>query len=420
MISIVMPTYNRGYTIERAIESVRKQSYVDWELIIIDDASTDNTRQLLQKYISPKIHYYVNEVNEGANLSRNRGVEHAKGEFLTFLDSDNYWPNDKLEVQIKMAETHCNQRCFFYGKVKITNGEDVNIYPEVVMSSDELKKKELKGNVVDINTLLIAKDLFLEVNGFMEELPRFQDWELILRLLFCYNVEAIGCNRILSFNFIQKDSISNNQESYVKALGFMMKNYLNRYISAEEMIDHLIGLWRDASSKKGLIADIIKDACEDKPEIFSEMIHRLWMYWKEIHSQYQVIDRQDKVIVRKGEMNDLLYKWHDKNVKNSGETVFLKCFQALGEIQSIAIYGLGKLGKLFYNEVKSLPVTIAYGIDRKSEYFDELEIKRPYDGLNPVDLIVITVLEDAEKIKKDLKQNYDGKILTLKELLQLF
>lgn len=419
MISIIMPTYNRAYIIERAIKSVQRQTYTDWELIIVDDASTDNTRQLLQKYVSSKIYYYMNEVNKGANISRNLGVERARGEFLAFLDSDNYWVDDKLEIQMKMAETYGNQRCFFYGKVQITNGNTMSIFPETVVSSEELKERELRGNIVDINTVLISKELFLEANGFMEDLPRFQDWELVLRLLFIYNMEAIGCERIFSFNFIQKDSISNNQKSYVKALGVMMKNYYNRYLPTEKIIDHLIGLWRDASSEPDLIIHIIKETCDDNPKVFLEMIHRLWMYWKEIQDQYHIIEQQKIVIERKEKMKELLYEWHKKSIENSEEDIFLKCFQALGEIQSIAIYGLGKLGKLFYDEVKNLPVTIAYGIDKEKKTFEGLKIKRPCDMLKPVDLIVVAMLENAEEIKGDLKQNYEGEIMTLHELLQL-
>ena len=76
MISIIMPTYNRAYIIERAIQSVIQQTYKDWELIIVDDASDDHTKDVVMKYLSYNIQYYVNSINKGANLSRNIGVQY--------------------------------------------------------------------------------------------------------------------------------------------------------------------------------------------------------------------------------------------------------------------------------------------------------------------------------------------------------
>ena len=116
MVSIIMPTYNRAYIIERAIVSVIHQTYEDWELIIVDDASKDNTREIVKKYISNKILYFENFENKGSNESRNIGVRNAKGEYIAFLDSDNYWPENRLELQISGIEECVYKRCFFLWK----------------------------------------------------------------------------------------------------------------------------------------------------------------------------------------------------------------------------------------------------------------------------------------------------------------
>ena len=121
MISIIMPTYNRAYIIEQAIESILVQTYKDWELIIVDDASTDTTEQVVSKYLCSKIRYYVNNENKGANYSRNFGADCAKGEVLTFLDSDNYWPETRLEIQYERFKRYESKNCFLYGKVQIEN-----------------------------------------------------------------------------------------------------------------------------------------------------------------------------------------------------------------------------------------------------------------------------------------------------------
>lgn len=411
MVSIIMPTYNRAYIIEQAIQSVQRQTYEDWELIIVDDASNDHTQQLLGKYIGPKIHYYVNAMNQGANASRNRGAAYAKGEYLAFLDSDNYWPDNKLEIQMRMAQEYQGQRCFFYGRVQITNGEEVRIVPETLVSSKELKEGELYGNVVDTNTIFVAKSLFWETGGFEERLPRIQDWEIVLRFLFCFNLEAIGCEEILSFNTIQKNSISNNEESNVIALGFLIEKYFSRYLSEKEIVNYLLGFNDYVSVPPILIGKTIRKACNHNPMIFSEMLFRLEMYGKKIQEDLYVIGKKNK-------MEALLYNWHRKSVESENGNAFSKYFCVENGIQNIAIYGLGKLGSLFYEDVKRLPIKIAYGIDQKKENFNGLPIKRPQDILTAVDLIVVAVLENAEEIKADLEKNYKGEIVTLIEVLQ--
>ncbi len=97
MFSIIIPTYNRASFISKAVESVIAQFYVDWELIIIDDASTDNTQDLLLRYSDQRIQVYVNEKNMDRSASRNKGIALAKGEYICFLDSDDYFLPHHLE-----------------------------------------------------------------------------------------------------------------------------------------------------------------------------------------------------------------------------------------------------------------------------------------------------------------------------------
>ena len=108
LVSIIMPSYNTAKFIAETIDSVLAQTYTNWELIIVDDCSKDNTDEVVAKYTDPRIQYLKNEKNSGAAVSRNRALREAKGRWIAFLDSDDLWRADKLEKQIRfMTEKGC-------------------------------------------------------------------------------------------------------------------------------------------------------------------------------------------------------------------------------------------------------------------------------------------------------------------------
>lgn len=100
LVSIIMPSYNTGKYIADSISSVLTQTYTNWELIIVDDCSTDNTDEIVESFHDKRIRYIKNEKNYGAAVSRNRALREAKGKWIAFLDSDDLWEADKLQKQI--------------------------------------------------------------------------------------------------------------------------------------------------------------------------------------------------------------------------------------------------------------------------------------------------------------------------------
>lgn len=131
LVSIIMPSYNTGRFISETIESVLDQTYPNWELIIVDDCSTDNTDEVVGRYLADKrIRYIKNDVNSGAAVSRNRALREAKGRWIAFLDSDDLWMAEKLEKQLNfMIDTGCHFSYTKYIEIDETstpNGKSVS------------------------------------------------------------------------------------------------------------------------------------------------------------------------------------------------------------------------------------------------------------------------------------------------------
>lgn len=129
LVSIIMPSYNTAKYISYSIESVLNQTYKNWELIIIDDCSTDNTDEIIKKYNSEeRIKYLKNEKNSGAAISRNRGLKEAKGKWIAFLDSDDLWKPEKLANQIRfMKKNNIYFSYTCYNEIN-ENGDNTGVY----------------------------------------------------------------------------------------------------------------------------------------------------------------------------------------------------------------------------------------------------------------------------------------------------
>lgn len=119
LVSVIMPSYNTGEFISKSIKSVQEQTYTNWELLIVDDCSDDNTDEEVNGFEDDRIHYFKNESNLGAAISRNRALRLAKGRWIAFLDSDDLWLPDKLEKQVSFMIQ--NQYAFSY-----TNYEEID------------------------------------------------------------------------------------------------------------------------------------------------------------------------------------------------------------------------------------------------------------------------------------------------------
>ncbi|MFH1782835.1 MAG: glycosyltransferase family A protein [Candidatus Omnitrophota bacterium] len=183
MISVIIPTYNRSILLKRAIESVLDQAYKDLELLIIDDGSTDNTREYVESQATshrPQVRYFY-QTNKGPSSARNLGIKKAQGSLIAFLDSDDWWDREKLAIQIEEMNkkptfliSHTQE--IWYRKNKLLNQKRINS-----KSNGYIFNRCLSICSVSMSTVIIRKGLFDRIGLFDEKLPCCEDYDFWLR-----------------------------------------------------------------------------------------------------------------------------------------------------------------------------------------------------------------------------------------------
>ena len=244
LISVIIPTYNRAHLIKRSVDSVLNQTYKNLELIIVDDGSTDNTKEIIDSINDNRI-VYVKQENQGACAARNKGIDLAKGKYIAFQDSDDTWILNKLETQINAlkknnADVVCS-KMFVYGNL-LRKKIPKNI-------KEGFLKKDTLPLGVSNGALLGKREVFSE-NKFDTTLPRLQDFEIALRIKEKYSIYFM--DEALINYYIQKDSISSNNEILLKAWKMVInnnKNFITQYSSSSEFI----------AKQFLIIASLIKD-----------------------------------------------------------------------------------------------------------------------------------------------------------------
>ncbi len=188
-VSVIIPTYNRAWTLRAAVDSVLAQTYRDFELIVVDDGSTDDTAEILQPY-GPDI-TVIRQANAGVSAARNTGIRAAKGAFIAFLDSDDRWLADKLGVQVGFFASHPEAVICQTEETWIRNGKRVNPKKVHQKPSGRIFKVSLALCLVSPSAVMLRKSLFDEIGGFDENLPACEDYDLWLRVSARYPVYLV-------------------------------------------------------------------------------------------------------------------------------------------------------------------------------------------------------------------------------------
>lgn len=179
-VSVIIPTFNRADLLAQAIDSVLSQSYTDFELIVVDDGSTDATQALLSRY-RRRIRYLFQE-NRGVSAARNLGIKVARGRYICLLDSDDLWLRDKLKEQIRLMKGDPKIRVSYTDEVWIRGGKRVNQGKRHRKYSGWILRKLLPLCLISPSSVMIERGVFEEVGLFDESFPVCEDYDLWLRI----------------------------------------------------------------------------------------------------------------------------------------------------------------------------------------------------------------------------------------------
>lgn len=230
LVSVIMPSWNTGMYIAESIRSVIDQTYENWELIIVDDCSTDDTDEIVGTFTDKRIKYLKNEKNSGAALTRNRALREAKGEWIAFLDSDDLWKPEKIEHQLEFMKKH-NLIFSYHEYVKIDEqSKPLNIYvsgPQIVTKH----KMYNYGYPGCLTFMYSAKKIGLIQ---IKDIKKNNDYAILLKL--CKKADCYLLKENLAEYRIRKKSISHDK------LSKKLKSHYDLFHMCDEKIAP-VALW---------------------------------------------------------------------------------------------------------------------------------------------------------------------------------
>jgi len=240
LVSVLMPTYNREKYLPEAIESVLNQTYTTFELLIVDDGSTDDTEEAVKPYLSDRRVKYYYKSNGGQSSGRNFGFQRSRGSYICFLDSDNKWLPNKLELCVCAAIKNPEYDVFYGDNIAIdSKGKELH---KVTMKrySGIITAELLKDNFVTINTSMLSRECYETMGGLNENFLRAPDYEFWLRLSTRYKFFYIP--EYMAFYRIMEDQISSDKDGRFKANKDILIHFFTQFPGAASKKEKRIGL----------------------------------------------------------------------------------------------------------------------------------------------------------------------------------
>lgn len=259
-VSIILPTYNRATKVGNAIDSVLRQTYQEFELIIVDDGSTDDTESVIREYQDPRIRYYKLTENGGQSKARNYGIQKAIYDYIAFEDSDDLWRAEKLEKQMHFMLQADTSVGFVYHKLRYNMGEGYGVViPDEKIpcekKSGDIYTQLLWDNLVGMPTVLAKRECFADIGGMDEKLKCLEDYDFALRIAKKYH--AIFIDEVLLDTGFSETGVSGNSEQYLIASCILLQRYKQDYLRTDTFNHRVEIILRDAQ-RLGIAEQIVQ------------------------------------------------------------------------------------------------------------------------------------------------------------------
>jgi glycosyltransferase involved in cell wall biosynthesis len=278
-VSVVIPTFNRSKLVVRAIDSVLNQTYKDYEIIVVDDGSTDNTSSILKPYTG-RVRYFYQE-NQGPSAAKNKGIQLARGKWISILDSDDLWLPTKLELQLNTVTAlgrdfgACFTNCSFFGdpNLVMSGFEQAGLCDDTADGPfpSPLKFILARHPAIYFQSLLVLRSLMEQLNGFDEDLRVAEDTDLLFRLAFktrfCFvNQPAVTINRSQSREGLM-ELFSQRDERVFRSLEHMFRKWICLPENVDQEVRQTIHQRLKRLYYDWLIAKLYRFRCADAFEI---------------------------------------------------------------------------------------------------------------------------------------------------------
>lgn len=260
-VSVIIPTFNRPAGTVKSVKSALKQNYEDYEVIVVDDGSTDDTWGNVTSIEDSRVKPIKHSENQGGNAARNTGINHANGKYIAFLDSDDIWHPDKLKRQIKYIESTPNDAV--YCDTEVTFDSEVRRFKNDLGKRlrgflGRTEKKPSGGSELiplvlgmefplgGSSTLVVDKKFLIEIGCWDEQLQRHQDWELLVRILKNGRIGYID-EKLVSKHDTGSPGYSTYFQEKKKFLGKHAEKVVSAELNGTSIIDeHHFGLAKRA------------------------------------------------------------------------------------------------------------------------------------------------------------------------------
>lgn len=274
LVSVIIPTYNCEKYVRQAIMSVLEQTYKHVEIIVVDDGSTDNTKTVLNDLIADEKINYIYQPNKGLAGARNTGIYHSKGDYLVFLDADDFILSEKIIDQLNFMKEHPHV-CLVYSDYRYFYNSNMDnlISHSNTHRRGNVYKEIIKGNFFIVHSAMVRKKCIEQVGYFDESLQAHEDWDLWVRMA------AAGCqfdylDKILCLCRIRPDSMQFDRERMLKTYKQVLNKILLSQSSQLEPADRFIVEYLDNYRSWELIYHQLKNFSEHKihDELYSAIV----------------------------------------------------------------------------------------------------------------------------------------------------